>query len=290
MTPPTVARLAEIFEQRRAALVPGAFNALSARVIADLGYEAIYVTGAGVTNGALGMPDMGLITMTELANTVTAIRDCVETPLIVDADTGFGNAVNTMRTVRALERAGADAVQIEDQVFPKKCGHFAGKEVTPLDEMLGKIKAAVDTRRHMLVVARTDARAINGLDDAIERAQRFVEAGADAVFIEAPRTVEELARVTQEVDAPHFANMVLGGLTPVLAREELERLGFSVALYANAALQAALLGMQNALSRLKQDGRLDEAGGLMATFAERQRIVGKPDFDRLEKKYAISNE
>ncbi len=290
MTPPTVARLAEIFKRRSATLVPGAFNALSARAIADLGYETIYVTGAGVTNGALGMPDIGLITMTELANTVTAIRDCVETPLIVDADTGFGNAVNTMRTVRALERAGADAVQIEDQVFPKKCGHFAGKEVAPLDEMLGKIKAAVDTRRHMLVVARTDARAVNGLDDAIERAQRFVEAGADAVFIEAPRTVEELARITREVDAPHFANMVLGGLTPVLAREELERLGFSVALYANAALQAALLGMQNALARLKQDGRLDEASGLMATFAERQRIVGKPDFDRLEKKYAISSE
>lgn len=290
MTPQSTSRLAEIFAERRATLVPGAFNALSARVIADLGYEAVYVTGAGVTNGLLGVPDIGLITVTELAGTVAAIRDAVDLPLIVDADTGFGNAVNTVRTVRTLERAGADAIQIEDQVFPKKCGHFSGKDVVGVGEIVSKIKAAVDTRDRLLVVARTDARAIRGLDDAIERAQRFVEAGADAVFIEAPRTPDELRRIAREVDAPHFANMVIGGLTPVLPRSELEEYGFSVVLYANAALQAALTGMQAVLTRLKEEGKLDEAGGMMATFAERQRIVGKPHFDALERKYAVSDD
>ena len=290
MTPQSTSRLAEIFAERRATLVPGAFNALSARVIADLGYEAVYVTGAGVTNGLLGVPDIGLITATELAGTVAAIRDAVDLPLIVDADTGFGNAVNTVRTVRTLERAGADAIQIEDQVFPKKCGHFSGKDVVGVGEIVSKIKAAVDTRDRLLVVARTDARAIHGLDDAIERAQRFVEAGADAVFIEAPRTPDELRRIAREVDAPHFANMVIGGLTPVLPRSELEEYGFSVVLYANAALQAALTGMQAVLTRLKEEGRLEEAGGMMATFAERQRIVGKPHFDALERKYAVSDD
>lgn len=290
MTPQSTSRLAEIFAGRRATLVPGAFNALSARVIADLGYEAVYVTGAGVTNGLLGVPDIGLITVTELAGTVAAIRDAVDLPLIVDADTGFGNAVNTVRTVRTLERAGADAIQIEDQVFPKKCGHFSGKDVVGVGEIVSKIKAAVDTRDHLLVVARTDARAINGLGDAIERAQRFVEAGADAVFIEAPRTPDELRRIAREVDAPHFANMVIGGMTPVLPRSELEEYGFSVVLYANAALQAALTGMQAVLAYLKEAGKLDEAGGMMATFAERQRIVGKPHFDALERKYAVSND
>ncbi|KAB2855907.1 MAG: isocitrate lyase/PEP mutase family protein, partial [Bauldia sp.] len=162
MTPQSTSRLAEIFAERRATLVPGAFNALSARVIADLGYEAVYVTGAGVTNGLLGVPDIGLITVTELAGTVAAIRDAVDLPLIVDADTGFGNAVNTVRTVRTLERAGADAIQIEDQVFPKKCGHFSGKDVVGVGEIVSKIKAAVDTRDRLLVVARTDARAIRG--------------------------------------------------------------------------------------------------------------------------------
>jgi len=279
-------RLREIFSRRQAVLVPGAFNALAARVIADMGFEAIYVTGAGVSNGALGVPDLGLITVTELANTVSAMRDVVTQPLIVDADTGFGNAVNTVRTVRTLERAGADAVQIEDQVFPKKCGHFTGKDVVPLDEIVNKIKAAVDTRERLLVVARTDARAVHGLDAAIERAQRFVEAGADAVFIEAPRSVEELARLTSDVEAPHFANMVMGGVTPVLSQAELERLGFSIVLYANAALQAALLSMQTVLARLQKDGKLEEASGLMATFAERQRVVGKPEYDALEQRYA----
>jgi 2-methylisocitrate lyase-like PEP mutase family enzyme len=281
-------RLKQILGERRAVLVPGAFNALSARMIADLGFEAIYVTGAGLANAFLGVPDIGLLTLPELVENVAAIRDAVETPLIVDADTAFGNAVNTTRTVRVLERAGADAIQIEDQVFPKRCGHFSGKAVVPIEEILSKIKAAADTRDNLLIVARTDARAVHGLEAAIERSIRFLEAGADAIFVEAPRTEEEMVRITSHVDAPHVANMVIGGVTPQLPQDRLRDHGFAIVLYANAALQGAMLGVESALNRLKRDGVLNEASGVTATFAARQRAVRKPYFDELEKRYAYA--
>ena len=287
MTLSSTAALARILADRRAVIVPGAFNALSARVVADLGFEAIYVTGAGISNGLLGAPDIGLITLTELADTVAAIRDAVDQPLIVDADTGFGNAVNVVRTVRVLERMGADAIQIEDQVFPKRCGHFSGKEVVSAEEIVVKIKAAADTRNHLAIIARTDARATHGLDAAIDRAQRCLEAGADAVFVEAPRSEEEMKAIPARVDAPHVANIVIGGLTPVLSQPRLQEYGFSLVLYANAALQAALSGMQAVLGRLKADGQLDEASQLTASFAERQRIVRKAHYDELERRYAV---
>lgn len=286
---PSVARLRDIFNARRAAIVPGAYNALSARLISDLGFEAIYVTGAGLSNSYLGVPDIGLLTMSELAQNLGAIRDSVEQPLIVDADTGFGNSINTIRCVKVLERAGADAIQIEDQQFPKRCGHFSGKEVVPCGEMVSKIKAAVDARDQLLVIARTDARATHGLEDAVERANRFVEAGADAVFIEAPRSQEEMREMVARVPGPHVANMVIGGLTPLLDASTLREHGFSIVLYANAALQGALLGMNNALRRLQADGKLDDSSGVTASFAERQRVVQKPLFDELEKRYAVAN-
>jgi len=283
---PTVIRLRDIFAARNATIVPGAFNALSARLISELGFEAIYVTGAGLANSYLGAPDIGLLTMTELAQNLAAMRDAVEQPLIVDADTGFGNSINTIRCVKVLERAGADAIQIEDQQFQKRCGHFSGKEVVPCEEMVSKIKAAVDTREQLLVVARTDSRATHGLEDAIERANRFVEAGADAVFIEAPRSQQEMHEMVRRVPGPHVANMVIGGLTPMLDAATLRGHGFSIVLYANAALQGALLGMDHALRRLQTDGRLDDSSGVTASFAERQRVVRKPLFDDLEKRYA----
>ena len=282
-------RLKDILNDRRAVIVPGAFNALSARSIADLGFEAVYVTGAGLANSFLGVPDIGLLTLTELADNVSAIRDVVDSPLIVDADTGFGNAINTIRAVRVLERAGADAIQIEDQVFPKKCGHFSGKAVIPSGEMTAKIKAAADTRSDLLIIARTDARAVDGLEAAIERAQRFLEVGADAIFIEAPQSEEEMKQVASRIDAPQVANMVIGGLTPPFSPARLQEFGFSIVLYANAALQGALFGMESALTRLKQDGYLDEASGVTATFAARQRAVRKPYFDELERQYADSD-
>ena len=282
-------KLRGIFEARQATLVPGAFNALSARIVADLGYPAIYVTGAGVTNGSLGMPGLGLITLTNIADHVMAMNQVVDVALIVDADTGFGNAINTYHTIRVLERAGASGVQLEDQQFPKRCGHFAGKDVIPTNEMVAKVKAAADARHtDMMIIARTDARATKGLDDAIDRANRYVEAGADAVFIEAPKSAEEIREMTRQVKAPHMVNMVIGGQTPILDREELQSYGVSVVLYANVALQSAILGMQKALVQLKETGAVPEEAGITATFKERQRLVGKPEFDRLEKLYTVA--
>lgn len=275
-------------EARRGLIIPGAFNAMSARVVADQGFEAVYLTGAGLTNMYYGMPDIGFIGLRDVADHTSRIRDVVDIPLVVDIDTGFGNAINVRHAVRTLERAGADAVQIEDQTFPKRCGHFAGKSVAPLEEMLTKIKAAADARTDpdFLIVARTDARSVHGFDHAIERAQRFAQAGADVLFVEATESIEEVRRLPQLLERPQLMNIVIGGKTPALDAEEFARLGFGLVLYANAALQGAVVGMQRALGKLRSDGRLDEDPALVAPFHERQRLVGKPHYDGLEKKYA----
>ena len=271
----------------RALLMPGAANALAARVIADQGFEAIYLSGAGLSNTYLGMPDLGFISLPEIAQHTATIRDATELPIVVDADTGFGNALNVRHTVRTLERAGASAIQLEDQVNPKRCGHFAGKEVVSLDEARSRIKAAVDARQdsNFLIVARTDARATLGFSAAMERAAAFVEDGADITFVEAPESLEELRAIPVGLPGtPQLVNVVIGGKTPVLGFAELAAMGFGLVLYANAALQGAIYGMQAALSRLREDGRLDESGPV-ASFKERQRLVNKPEFDALERRY-----
>jgi 2-methylisocitrate lyase-like PEP mutase family enzyme len=276
--------LKEIAARRAAVQVPGAANALFARVIEELGFEAVYVTGAGIANMHLGAPDIGLTTLTEVGDTVRAIADAVALPLIVDADTGFGNAVNMVRTIRVLERSGAAGIQIEDQVFPKKCGHFIGKDVIALDEMVQKIKAAVDARRDsdLQIIARTDARAVEGLDRAIERAHAYTEAGADVAFVEAPLDVGELGRIAQEIQAPQVVNIVFGGKTPDPGQPELARMRFALALYANAVLQAAVKGAINVLDVLKREGTLKGVQDQLISFEERQRIVQKPCWDALE--------
>jgi 2-methylisocitrate lyase-like PEP mutase family enzyme len=207
---------------------------------------------------------------------------------MVDADTGFGNALNMGRTVKVLERAGADAIQIEDQVFPKRCGHFEGKEIIASAEMVAKIKAAVDARSDpdLMIVARTDAIAVEGFNAAIDRAHAFREAGADVGFVEAPTSPEQLTAVGR-LPWPQLANIVIGGKTPELPNEKLKELGFAGVLYANAALQAAVLGMQRALTHLKQHGRIGDAKDLLASFAERQRLVGIGRFETLERKYKV---
>ncbi|MBS0447394.1 MAG: isocitrate lyase/phosphoenolpyruvate mutase family protein [Proteobacteria bacterium] len=280
--------LRALVEARRGALVPGAFNALSARVIADLGFPAIYVTGAGVTNMHLGLPDQGYMGLAEIAEQTARIRDAVELPLIVDADTGFGNALNVRQAIRTLERAGADCVQLEDQVSPKRCGHFSGKDVIPTAEMVGKIKAAVDARhdRGLSILARTDARAVHGFDAAVERAQAYAEAGADILFVEAAENADEIRALPQRLAAPQLMNMVIGGRTPIFDADALAGLGYAIVLYANAALQGAVAGMQRALTVLRDTHRLDEDAALVVSFAERQRLVGKPQIDALERKYA----
>ena len=274
--------------ERRGLLVPGAGNALAARVIEDMGFEAVYLSGAGLTNNFYGMPDLGFISLSDVAQHCAAMRDAVVLPLIVDADTGFGNALNVRHAVRTLERAGANAIQLEDQVSPKKCGHFSGKAVVDNREMIAKVKAAVDARVHgdFLVIARTDARAVHGLDDALERAARYAEAGADVTFVEAPTGVDELRRIASTLRCPQVANVVIGGKTPALPAREFAALGFGMVLYANAALQGAVRGMTNALGALQRNGELLEDANLVATFQERQDFVQKRLFDELEKRYA----
>jgi len=279
--------LKTLVNARRGAIVPGAFNALSARVIEDLGFEALYVTGAGVTNMNLGLPDQGFMGLAEIAEATSRIRDAVRLPLIVDMDTGFGNALNTYHSVRILERAGADCVQLEDQVAPKRCGHFSGKEVISTEEAVSKIKAAVDARTDpdFMIMARTDAAAVHGFEAAVERAQRFAEAGANILFVEAVTTAEEIRALPRRLGPPQLMNMVIGGKTPIFGAEELGQLGYGIVLYANAALQGALAGMQRALTVLRDTRRIDEDPTLVAPFKERQRLVGKPEWDALEKKY-----
>jgi 2-methylisocitrate lyase-like PEP mutase family enzyme len=267
--------------------LPGTPNALCARVIEDLGFEAVYVTGAGIANMSLGVPDIGLVTLTELTDHVAAVCDAVGVPVLADADTGFGNPINVTRTVRALERAGAAGVQIEDQIFPKRCGHFNGKDVVPLAEMVQKIKAAVDSRNDpdFQILARTDARAARGFDEATERARAYIAAGADATFVEAPVSVAELAKIPQVLGVPQFANMVFGGLTPSVSQERLADMGFGAVLYANAALQAALKSVGEVLGSLKHNGSLDQVRERLASFDERQRTVAKDHYDALEARY-----
>ena len=272
-----------------AILVPGAVNALAARIIADLGFEAIYLSGAGLTNTYLGMPDLGFVGLQEIAQHTAAIRNVTDLPIVVDADTGFGNALNVRHTIRTLERAGASAVQIEDQVSPKRCGHFAGKDVVGLDEARSRIRAAADARQdpNLLILARTDARATQGFEAALERAQAFVEDGADITFVEAPESIEEIRAIPGRLaGTPQLVNLVVGGRTPILELAELEGFGFALVLYANVALQSAIQGMQAGLGALKQAGRMDESGPV-ASFRERQRLVDKPLYDALEKRYEI---
>jgi 2-methylisocitrate lyase-like PEP mutase family enzyme len=282
-------RLKTLLAERRAVTFPGAANAMFARVIEELGFDVCYLTGAGIANMHLGAPDIGLTTLTEIANVTAATADAVNLPLLVDADTGFGNAVNMMRTVKVLERAGAAGIQIEDQVFPKKCGHFNGKEVIPLPEMIAKIKAAVDARgdADFQIVARTDARAIDGLEAAMDRAHAFIEAGATATFVEAPTSFAEMERIARELPVPQIANIVFGGKTPDPGRARLADMGFAGVLYANAALQAALRASFEVLSSLKEHGSLDRVADRLASFEERQNAVAKPRWDALEAKYKV---
>ena len=272
---------------KQALLVPGAFNAMSARVIEDLGFQAVYLTGAGVTNMSFGLPDLGFIGLSDMAEHTSRVRDAVALPLIVDSDTGFGNALNVHHAVRTLERAGADAIQLEDQVMPKKCGHFAGKHVVSTDEMVAKIKAATDARDDSAfqIIARTDAAAVHGIEDAIDRGYRYAEAGADILFLEAIEDLADIERLPGLFKTPLLINIVIGGKTPVQSRAALEQLDYGLVLYANAALQGAVRGMQQALGKLQANGQMDEDPAIVAPFSERQRLVRKPLYDELDARY-----
>ncbi|MDA8268875.1 MAG: isocitrate lyase/PEP mutase family protein [Actinomycetota bacterium] len=272
--------------EHQALVVPGATDAITARVIEQLGFAAVYVTGAGLANARFGYPDIGLVGMSEVVDHVAAIAESIDIPLIVDADTGYGNALNVQRAVRLLERAGAAAIQIEDQVAPKRCGHFDGKEVIEAEEMVQKVRAAVDARRSdTLIIARTDAAAVSGIDEALERAHRYREAGADVLFIEAPTSRDDLARIPQEVPGTHVVNMVEGGRTPLMGQQELAALGFTLIVYANSAMRAAVFGVRAVLQHLRDEGSTVGVSGQLITWEERQALVQKPRYDALEATY-----
>jgi carboxyvinyl-carboxyphosphonate phosphorylmutase len=282
-------KLRQLFSQPGAFIMPGAPNALTARIIQEAGFKVLLFTGAGFANTELAVPDLGLTTMSEVVQQVGRITEAVEIPVVADADTGYGNPLNVWRTVRELERAGAAGIIIEDQTWPKRCGHFEGKQVIDREEMIAKVKAAVDARRDLdtVIIARTDARAVFGIQEAIERARAYAEAGADATFVEAPRTVEELELIPKSIPVPQMANMVEGGKTPVLPLNRLEVMGYKLIAYANAALRGAIKGMQIVLSGLARDGTTEKVLDYMVTWEERQRLVRLEEYKVLETRYVV---
>ncbi|MGU9978905.1 oxaloacetate decarboxylase [Phreatobacter sp. HK31-P] len=264
-------------DQRPVLLAPGVVDPLTAQIAVDAGFEALYLTGAGIAYTRLGMPDIGLTTMNDVVDVITRIADKVSVPLIVDGDTGFGNALNVQRTVRCFERAGAAAIQLEDQTFPKRCGHLRGKAVVPAEDMVGKIKAAVDARQDgLLVIGRTDAGAIEGFERAFERAERYAEAGADIIFVEAPRTREELASVPRKLGAlrPLMANMVEGGRTPMTPVGDLEAMGYSLVVFSAGVVRAMAKTARQFYDTLRADGSSDAVRDAMYSFDELAEIVG----------------
>jgi 2-methylisocitrate lyase-like PEP mutase family enzyme len=282
-------QLKNLLAAQKAAIIPGAANALTARIIAGQGFDAVYLTGAGIANTHYGLPDIGLVSLKEVVDHISLFRDVIDLPLLVDGDTGFGNAVSVTRTVEQFEKAGASGIQLEDQVSPKKCGHFDGKEVIPIDEMVQKIKSAADSRRDadFQIVARTDARSVHGFENALERAYKYIEAGADATFVEAPTSSDELSRIARDLPVPQIANMVIGGKTPLASQAELEELSFGAVLYANAALQVSIRAISGMLAVLQETGSLDSMADQLATFDERQALVNKEKYDVLDQRYSV---
>jgi len=267
-------------------MVPGAHDTLTARLVEQAGFDAVYLTGGGYSR-ASGYPDLGLLTIVENVRFIGLTVEAVGIPVIADADTGYGNAINVIRTVREYEKSGVAGFHIEDQVAPKKCGHYEGKEVISRAEMVGKIKAAVDTRRDadMVIIARSDARAVEGLEAAIDRVNAYLEAGADVGFVEAPQTVEELRIVGRQVRGPALVNVFEGGKTPMLSADELRGMGFRLGIYPSQTHRAAIRAAQRVLRAMKEDGDTRRVEADLATFQEREEAVGTEDWRALEEKY-----
>jgi len=267
-------------------MVPGAYDTLTARLVEAAGFDAVYLTGGGYSR-ASGYPDLGLLTVVENVRFIGLTVEAVGIPVIADADTGYGNAINVIRTVREYEKSGVAGFHMEDQVAPKKCGHYEGKEVIPKAEMVGKIKAAVDTRRDtdLVIIARSDARAVEGLQAAIDRVNAYLEAGADVGFVEAPQTVEELRIVGRSVNGPNLVNVFEGGKTPMLAASELEEMGFRLGIYPSQTHRAAIRAAQRVLAALREDGHTTRVEADLCTFQERELAVGTAAWRELEEKY-----
>jgi 2-methylisocitrate lyase-like PEP mutase family enzyme len=267
-------------------VAPGAVDALTARIVEEAGFPLVYVTGAGVANAMLGAPDVGLVTLTEMAERIRHVAEAVSIPVVADADTGYGGIGNVRRTVRAYEDAGASGLHLEDQEMPKRCGHFEGKVIAPQREMLIRLQAALDARRdpNFLIIARTDARTIEGLDAALARARAYRDLGVDGIFVEAPQDVDELQRVGSEVSGTLLvANMVEGGKTPLLPARELGAMGYGLILYANATLRLAARAVQEGLRVLHETGTTASILDRMLSWPERQRLVRLDEHDKYER-------
>ena len=270
-------------------LAPGIYDALSGLIAEQSGAQAVYLSGASIAYTRFGRSDIGLVSVSEVHDTLAAVTDRIKIPIIVDADTGFGNALNVQRTIRNFERAGAAAIQIEDQSFPKRCGHLDGKVLIKKDEMVGKVKAAVDSRKtsDTLIIARTDARAVEGLQEAIDRAHAYHEAGADVLFIEAPRSVDELKLIRKSFDLniPLLANMVEGGKTPVKTANDLKSLGFNIVIFPGGAVRAATFQLQEYYAGLLENGSNAEFSKRMHDFDSLNAVIGTPELLSIGKKY-----
>jgi len=280
--------LASRIRERRFFVAPGVYDLISAKVADSLGFSCLYMTGYGATASYLGLPDAGIATYTQMADRARTMAGATATPLIADADTGYGGLLNVHHTVRGYEDAGVAGIQIEDQEFPKKCGHTPGRRVIPLEDMVTKIKVAVDARRDpdFLIVARTDARTSLGLDEAIRRGQAFAAAGADVVFVESPESAEEFQRVGKEIDAPLLANMVEQGRSPVLDRDTLTGLGFAMAIYPGTGFMAAAQTLRQAYGYLHEHGSTQGMEQPLFGFEEMNKLMGFEEVWAFDRKWA----
>ncbi len=279
-------RLRTRLQDTRLLIAPGVFDGLSARIAAASGFEALYASGGAIARSS-GVPDLGLLSMTEFLARVREIVDATDLPVIADADTGYGDALNVLRTVREFERLGVAALHLEDQVSPKKCGHYAGKDLIPADEMIGKIRAALDARRDadLVIVARTDARAVEGLEAAIRRANAYASAGADMLFVEAPESEDELRVIARQVRSPLLVNMFQGGRTPLVAPDVLAAMGYRVMIVPSDLQRAAIRAMQDAAAAIKTTGTAAGLGARLAGFDERDALVDLAGWRRREATY-----
>jgi 2-methylisocitrate lyase-like PEP mutase family enzyme len=277
-------RLAELLKGPETVVAPGVYDGLSARIASAAGFSAIYCSGGAVARSS-GVPDLGLLTMTEVLARLREVVDATSLPVIADADTGYGNPLNVVRAVREFERLGVAAIHLEDQVAPKKCGHYAGQELISAEEMVHKLRAALDTRDKMLIIARTDARGHSGLEEAIRRGRLYAEAGADLVFVEAPRSREEIEEIARSIPGPLLINMFEGGRTPLIPAAELAALGYRLVIVPSDLQRAAIHGMQLAAATLRRDGSSAAIGDRLASFEERDEIIGLAGWSELEKRY-----
>jgi 2-methylisocitrate lyase-like PEP mutase family enzyme len=279
--------LRQLLQRDKLLVAPGCFDGLSARLVEEAGFEAAYLSGGAVAR-SMGIPDIGLVTLSETIDRAAQVVAAIKTPIIADADTGYGNAVNLVRTVREFERAGVAAIHIEDQITPKRCGHLDGKEVISLAEMEKKLEAALETRTDpdFCIIARTDARGVHGFDDAIKRGRAFAELGVDAIFVEAPQSEEELGEIPRRIpNVPLLVNVFKGGKTPMLPMQRLQEMGYRIAIYPSETQRAAIHAMRRALETLSREGTTESIDDSLTTFKERDRVVGLDDWQKIEREY-----